>query len=145
MIKMSYHEISNFGFTQAVQKLAGTPMNTRLAYAIKKIVDELNRGRKKVSTEYQAEIVAKYAKKDAEGKIIHPEGHPEAFDIDETHKEAFTKDQEAFGIREYEINRAKLTLADLDNVKLSAQDLSMLEPLYEGEPDEVPENVKAIR
>lgn len=134
MIKMTYQQVSGFEFTRAMQKLAQTPMSTKVAYNIKKLADAMNKQREVISQEYQRDIVDKYAKKDEKGELVRPEGQPQGFDIDAEKVEEFQKVQEDFGKREFTIERFKLTLADLEQVKLSASELTALEPIYQEHP-----------
>lgn len=123
MIKISYEKVVSGEFTMAMQKLTSTPLETKTAYAIKKLADGLQSARNKIQNEFEKQILSKYAKKDEAGKMIQP------VEIVETMKADYEKDQTEFGKNVATIDRPKLSFAQLEGLKLSARDLSAIDEL----------------
>lgn len=132
MVTMKYSEISSFQFAQAMQKISSTPTHGAKASAIHKIARALTRAREDISKEYQKQIVEVYGKRDADGKIVRPEGEPNGFEPMEEKQEEFLKTQEEFGANTADLKCDPLTLQMLEDIKISAQDLEALKGLYIG-------------
>lgn len=147
MVKLKYSEISSFQFQQAVQKIAATPTHGQKASLIHKTTKAVGQARTQISKEFQDELVPEFAKKDAEGKIIRPEGEPNGFEPDETREAEFLKAQEAFGERWIELPKiSPYTLDTLSDIKVSAQDLEALKGLYTGNlEDEGKPSLSAVK
>lgn len=128
MIKMSYHEMSNFQFQSAKQKLENAPTDGHTAYRISKIVRELDAKRKEIADEYRKDIIEVFAKRDEKGEYSEHDWTP-----DESRQEEFTKAQEDFGNREFTVRRPKLTAHDVRDAKLSAAELTQLGPILDEE------------
>ena len=143
MIKMKYSQVSNYGFMQAVQRLAGLQLHAKAVYSLKKIVDDLNAKKKVIADEYDADILEKFATRDEKGVIIRSDDG--GFTPKEELSDEFHKAQEAFGEREFTINREKLHLAMLGDARLSVNELNVIEPLF-SDPEVIPAegNVRSI-
>lgn len=137
IIKVTYSEVTNTAFTQAVQRLANTPMNLRMAYSFKKIADAAIKLKKQIAKEYETDLLNKYAKKDEHGKLVVAESH-EGFVVDDANKEAFNKAEKEFGERTASLGREKISLAFLDGygLKLTPADLKALECIFTDDLEE---------
>ncbi len=135
MIKLKTSEFMGFSFSQSIQKLSSHAFPVKTAYAVKKIVDSLQRQRNAISDDY-LEIVKKYATKNPDGSIHRPKAEdPNGFDIPPELLDAYKAEEREFGEREFTLDRPQLCLSDLEGLSLSAAELSQLEPLIAGEPD----------
>ena len=127
MIEVKYEEISSDVFTQAVQKLVRAPLPVKTAYQIKKLADELNKLRKQISDEFQAEIISKHAPAKKEDGT-ESEMTPEAI-------EKFQQDQQVFGQKIAKIDRLKIYVHDLSNAQgISAMEINALMPILSEDP-----------
>lgn len=127
---LNYATISGQKFQMTLQKLYNTPTNNKSAGKIGHIVKLVQDALNKMRQDFQSEIVEKFAKRDAEGKIVRPDGEPLGFDLDETKKDEFNKAQENFGKTEVTIDWNPLNPEDMVDMKLSASELTSLESLY---------------
>jgi rubrerythrin len=126
MIKLSYEQLHNFEFIRAIQKLSQTPMNVKVAYNIKKLTDRLQSALNQAKKEYK-DMLETHAQKDEKGEFLRPENDPTGFVP--ILPEEFAKAQREFSAKEAVIDRPKLMVHDLVDVKLSASELSTLDPL----------------
>ena len=131
---MTYKQITDPNFGQAMQFLTSQGMPIKVSYNIKKLTDAIQIARKQIGAEYHKEIVLEFAKKKEDGTIAHPldadgKENKNEFDIDEARKEELEKAQEAFGRKVYNINRDKIFLESLENMKISASLLGALDPI----------------
>ncbi len=134
MLKITYAQASGFLFQQAIQKMGAAPTNGQAAYRINKILAPIKAARERIAVEYKKDIVAEYAKKDADGKFDEANFQP-----DESKLEEFQKAQDAFGLREIDVPRPKLSLSDVKDVKLSADELAALEPILDDAEGDLPQ------
>lgn len=144
MIKMKYADIMDMGFTQAFQKLASSPLYSKTAYNIKKMGDVINVERQKIKDAYLA-ATEPFMKKDAEGKVIRPNPDPASFEIDEAKQADYQAMEKAFGEKIVEIDRAPLPLTCFEDIKLTAYEVTKLEPILNLPDEGVSEgNVRSI-
>lgn len=135
MIKSTYSRLMSFPFSQSFQKLTNASFPAPVAYAIKKLDDEMHKVRAKATQEYR-DFVHFYAEKDENGEIRHPD--PEnlnSFDVHPDKMEEYRKAEQKFGGTEFEIKRPKLHLDALGSVQLAATDLIALDPIIH-DPEE---------
>jgi hypothetical protein len=125
-LTITYEQCTNYELQVAMEKLTNMPTDGKTAYRIKTINAELKKARVKISDEYEKEICEKYAERDAEGKYDRQTFKPKKEMIAD-----FKKDQDEFGKRTVEIERPKLTMADIKDTKLTANDLEALEPILD--------------
>ena len=123
MIKIKYSACLTDGMVKAFQILGNAKVNSKIAYAIKKLADSLEQSNAKINDEFQIEVVSKFAVKNEAG----------ALEIPESAKEEFLKAKEAFGEKIAVIERPKLSLPELDGIIMTASDMKALEPLMEDE------------
>lgn len=79
MITLKYSQLNNPSFLRTMQRLNGLQLPAKLAYELKKMTDQLDRGLKKVSAEYTADVLPhkpknpeeKYAAEHAEALKKH--------------------------------------------------------------------------
>lgn len=129
MIKIKYSQLSDMRFVMAMQKIAGTPLNTPTAFTIKKIVQALDTARENMVAEYHEQVVGVYAERDEDNSVIFEDAQKTKFKVLEGKQEELAKAQEAFGAKEIEVPATKINIDNL-NVSLSAADLINLEPIY---------------
>lgn len=152
MLTMKYSEVMNFNFAQTMQVLTSARVHGNVASQIHKVTTQVDRARTRIIKEFQDEIVENFGKRDEEKKIIRPEGEPRGFEVDETKQDEFEKVQKAFDERTVELKATPFTIQLLGDIKISAQDLKALGPLYVGNAEEVEEkpalpkdNVQSLR
>jgi hypothetical protein len=140
MIEIKYEDISAENFTQALHKLARVQVQAKVAYAIKKLVDEVNKARRAISGEFEEEVAKKYAKRDEKGDIMFDEdGH---FIVADEHTSVYMEETKAFGKKLAKIDRFKIPLAWIGNAQgVSASDIAALEPVLDEDAPLVPQNV----
>lgn len=132
MITMKYSELSSFQFAQAMQKISATPTHGEKASQIHRVAKALTKARDTISKEYQTQIVDVFGKRDAEGKIIRPDGEPNGFEPIEEKQDEFLKAQEDFGANVVEMKCEPFTIQTFSDMKISAADLEALKSLYVG-------------
>ena len=128
MIRLKYKQVTDGNLIQALQKLVRTPLNTQVAYRVKKIADAYSKAREQIGKEYQEQVVEKFAEKDEKGVIIPDAESLGGFKINETDTTEFVAIHEAFGMKDFVIERDPLWVGDLGDVKFSALELTTLEP-----------------
>lgn len=116
---------------QLIGKIFSTPMKGKTTLKVKKIFDCLINQSKVIQEEAAADLEAKFAKKDEKGEVIRPEKDPFGFEVDEAKAEEFAAAREAFNKKEFVLNRGKLSLDDLADVKLSVTEMTIMEPLLD--------------
>ncbi len=136
MVKLKYSDISNYQFSQAIQKIAATPLHGNAKSVVHKTVKALQFARDKLSKQYAAEIIEVFGKRGEDGKLVRPEGEPNGFEPDESKEKEFMDAQEAFGKNVTELNCKPFTDESLDKMAISAQDLAALGALYVGNAEE---------
>lgn len=129
---MTYQQLRELNFSmQLIGKIFSTPMKGKTTLKVKKIFDCLINQSKIVQEEAAVDLEAKFAKKDEKGEVIRPEKDPFGFEVDEAKAEEFAAAREAFNKKEFVLNRGKLTLDDLAEVKLSVTEMTIMEPLLD--------------
>lgn len=105
-IKVTYKEISSYAFTGAMEKLRAQVFKDggRCAYLVKKMSQAVEKISDRIRKEYKAEMMEKFAKRDAEGKF-----NEDSFEVDPEKKEEFKVALEAFEAREAYVERPKFT------------------------------------
>lgn len=146
-IKLTYKQASSPQFVQALVSLTKTPMNLKLAYQFKKVTDDVNKLKRTIAKEYEAELVAKYAKKDDQGQLV-VNSAMEGIEVDEKYKEEFEKAEEDFGQKEVILDRDQISLLVLSRhfVSIAPASLNALEPIFldDLETDDQGGNVKSL-
>jgi hypothetical protein len=130
MIKLSYREMNNYEFVNALRSLAEhRGFDTKTAYNIGKIKAAFDRGVEKGRETYAA-ILKKFADLNEDGslKLANP-NDPRSFNIAEEKKGDFKKASEEFMGSDYEIPRFKISVSKLEGAGLSPSDLIALEPI----------------
>ena len=148
MIKTTIGALSSPGLNMTFQKLNGAQVNTKTAYRFKKLHDQFEITMKKIREDYEKEVVSKFAEKDEKGKLI-PEQCPWGFKLKaDVKQEDFDAANDEFHKREAIVNRLPLSIADLNEVKISAAELSALD-VFLVDPETVTEedtsNVAQLR
>ncbi len=131
MISVTYHMMQRDPqFGQAMSKLVSTPVDQKTAYSIKKINDEFGVIKKKIAAEYQTEIIDVYANKNEKGELELDKENPGQFVPKENMVTALEQANDAFWNKQAKVDRPRLYLRDLEQIKFSAMELTKLEALY---------------
>lgn len=112
-------------FTQAIQKIIPIQMPLLTAIKVKNLIKEIN----KLATEYDAariELVNKYGTKDADGKLAVDENGNVRF-AEEASKLLMKELSELLDVA---ISLTKIPAAELKNLNLSVDELSLLEEIF---------------
>lgn len=131
-LKIKYQKVGSFEFQQLIEKLKNAQVDNFSACQIHHIIKEVKKGRDKLTAEFKADILDKYATKDESGKILTP-SQERPYDIPDDQIEAYTKATEEFGEREMEINWSPLNHQHLQGVKISAAEIEALGELFSEE------------
>jgi hypothetical protein len=140
--KVTYKEISNYEFQAAMGKMSNTVFSDggRIAYLVKKMNQALTRIRKQITDEYKAEILEKYAEKDAEGKYDEA-----AFKPIPGKEEELKAAIDTFEAKTVEIDRPKFVAADIKEAKFNAIDLEAFDPVFDESTFELQDKFKRPR
>ncbi len=144
-MKLSYKSLRDPQFGSAMRKLTNYPFKRqKTAYDVMKISGRIDQEHK-VAQELFIKLLKQYAKldeagnfiprvrKDADGKET-PE--PDTFVLDDTKTKDFDKAADEFAALEFEINWRAIDMGLLEECRLTAVELSMLEPLLAEEAQE---------
>lgn len=146
MVSLSYSDISNQGFDQAIQKLLFTPMHGARASVLHSLGKKLSAFKKQIHKEWKETIVAKYAQKDEKGEaVVDPLGN---FVSLEALKDESESAQKAFFDQVFTLEMDPITPEFLGDARVSAADLQALAGLYRGnekEAEKSPASVTSIR
>lgn len=118
-IKMTYAQLNNESFLNAVRELGNQKLPVKVAYSVKKLIDSIHSARTKIASEYKSEIIEKFGKMGDDG----------SFDIEDTKKDEAKQAAISFGDKEIDLGREKLYLESLQTIDLTASQLSSLEPV----------------
>lgn len=130
MIKLKYAQFMSESFSLSVQQLTQGKYPSELAWKIRLMVDKMQKQRTLIQSEYLV-LVGLFASKDAEGKLIVPEGsQPGAFDVPEDRMAAYKAEVALFNEREFTINVSQLTLRDVAKVEFTPAEIDQLAPLF---------------
>lgn len=136
MIKVTHAQLSNQTLQMTMQKLTHTPMNSKTAYRIKKFSDEIEKSLKTMYASFKSDIGKEYGELDEKGNL-KPDQNNYGFKMKEGCDEK--KLEEAvhkFNEISVTIDRWKLNLSDLAEVKMSASELSAIDPFIEEKTEE---------
>lgn len=129
-IMLSYKTIGGFEFSQLMAKLNNTNTDNRKASHIYQVAKRVKAGSQKITDEYKTEIMEKFGKKGADGKVVSDQNANGGFQMDEAVGEDFNKAFKEFEDRQIEVDWRPLTPDVLSDVKLSANEIGLLGPLY---------------
>lgn len=114
-----------------LQKLAHSQTSVQVAYRIKKLIDHVNQKMKHASKHYQDTLGKKYGKLTEKDEIT-PTMNDYGFELAEgADEESLKKEVAEFGEKEVTVDRAPLTVRDLDGIKLSAGEITALDVFLE--------------
>ena len=138
MIKITYGQIRNPNFAQALWKLNNFEgFEPKVAYNFARVFDKIQQFERKaneVMTKKRDELRDQYAKKNEDGTVYEPQG-PGSFEVAEEHREVAETWFDDVDKIEEEIQRHKLSIDDAKAVKLAPKDLIALEPILDGLDD----------
>jgi len=116
-------------FNLTFQKLLQTPLKPVLAKRLRDVAKEIDSKRDEVIKSMEKELVERYATKDESGAIERPKGNPNGFDVHIDKRKAYEEDLDLWGKTELSIEARSLQAHELEGVKLSAEDLIILDPI----------------
>ena len=138
MIELKYYEINHPHVDAAFGRLQNTPMDSKLAYNFHKIFTDWNALRKTVSNDYHKEIVEKFAELKDGAVQPDPENPQNFLKKEGVSEEDMKAAHEEFSERTAVIERAKIDIICIKDMKLSPKDFSVLEPILFESPIEDP-------
>lgn len=131
MLKLKHRDLADPNFQRAVQTIAAQPTHGERLKKLHRIVKALDEAGKVMRKGYKEEVVEKYAKRDAEGKVVRPAHDPvDGFEPDDDKVEELNAAHLAFGEREMEIDTPQITWGDIGEHKLCPQDIKNLGSLF---------------
>lgn len=108
----------------AIRKERITPI---LSYKIFKLLTQIEQNQVKFYNEQHSEIVKKYAEKDGDGNfVLTGSGN---IQITEDKQKDFLKEMETLANLEVDAPDATFTILELSEIKLSIEDIAILNPL----------------
>jgi hypothetical protein len=147
MVQFKYSDLNSMQFINAISRLSGRPLPVKTAYNVKKWADAIMAARKKISEEFQAEVLTEFAEKGEDGAIRLKDKHDlSSYTIPEDAQAAYNEAMEKFGERLYKLDRRKIVLEELGNIEISASELTALEPVLTTVEEEAMsrEHLKAV-
>lgn len=147
---IKYTDLRSGPFQMAVAKMVQTPIADGAKRAhIHKLYKEVKKADDLVTTQFEKEVLPKYAKLDAKGKIeFSRKGDNSSYSIDPEKQEAYEEALNEFGQRPIEITMdyRPLTPATLSDVKLTVLESDSLgEFLVDQEGPGLPEALHAVK
>jgi hypothetical protein len=132
-VKLVYKALLGMNFQQLLQKISFTPTHPDKAAVIRIVVEKLEDAQKKARDEYQEKIGKTLHAKDDKGEDIveqTPQGPMNK--IIEGKEEEYNKAVDEFEKNEIDVDLGGVVLnsAILSDIKLSANDIKLLGPLY---------------
>jgi hypothetical protein len=141
-VTIEYHQIRNYAFMQAMQKIANLPLSAKGAYRLKKTIDKVEAGMKTVRTEYKTEVLDKFYQKNDDGSYKPASAPGEQGSLQFVLNEGFTtadvtKAEEEFSKKVMTLDVYKLSFAELGDAKFTAGEVNSLEGVidFEGAED----------
>lgn len=126
MIKVSVGDLSSPALETALQKLTSTQVGVKAAYRFKKLADAVNTHMNWARDAYTKEVVNQFGVFDEKKQLI-PAKTPWGFELKEgTDVQQFEKANDEFHKKVLTIDRPPLNILELNDVKLSAADLTAL-------------------
>ena len=135
-IKLTNEQLNNIQFLQSLNKIANMSLPIKTSYKISYIKDKVDRHTRQ-GREIFHNVAKKYAELDEKGNLV-PETDPRTnnpipgsfkFKSDEAGKE-FRKEEKEFMAIEHTIPKHKLSVDELGATELTANDISVLKPLF---------------
>lgn len=127
-----------------MQRLTSQLFPAPVAYQIKLMAEKMQKQRTKISEEYR-ELVEKFATRDVEGKIVHPNADDtNSFDVDPAKMTEYKAEETAFGEREFTINVSQISLRDLAKTEFTPAELGQLDALIAKPLEVTPASVTSI-
>jgi len=139
-IKIKNQQLNDYNFSRAWGTLKAYQFRPRVSYTISYIDKKIQSLTREAGEELQ-KLAKKYGELDDSGNL-KPELNEKGMPVPGTFKlkedvdrEEFIKEQGEFMDIEHELNKRKLDVNSLEDVKLSANDISALEPMLCGLED----------
>lgn len=129
VIKLKVQLFFNSLFLQAAQKLFSSPINPYSAFRLKKTLVVLEEERKRMAREFHEEIVKVHAERNENGELKTEKNGNFVFKDEKAYAAACATFMEQFS----SINAKKISLKDLNELKLSASEIGILSPLLDEE------------
>ena len=141
MITLTFGQIRKRSFATGLAKLySHDGFTSKDAYTVGKLITKLKQFEKECQ-EVGMKLTRKYARKNEDGTLYCPEGHPPgSFEVPEENVEAYKKEAEDLDSLEKKLEYRQLRLAAVEGARLSPDEITALEPLLVV-LEEVPANV----
>lgn len=131
MLTLNYALMRNTTFRQGMDKLLKHEgFRPKLAIHIAKI-NQGCRDESKIIQEQYEKMVRKYAKQDADGKLLPPEGMPGGFEISEENEKEWAKDLAEFNATEFSVDQKRISASLIGETKLTPLELEALEDVID--------------
>lgn len=124
--KVTYSKMSSFQFQKVLQKLETAATDGFTAYRIRKIATKLKSYREQIANEYKKQIMDKYAKRDEKGEYKEEDFVPMEDKVNE-----YNKALEDFGKNEVFVDRHPLTIADIKDIKITAEEMEAMGEMFD--------------
>jgi len=130
MIKLNYGNIRDQNFANGVVRLRSfSGFKPKTAYNLGRVLDKINRAEKEAQIVFD-NLIELHAEKDKDGKLVEYGGRPGTFKIADEKADEWREILEAFEAISVEpIERYRLKLDELENVKLTPAEMLALDPL----------------
>lgn len=125
MIELTWGLIRQPNFNEAMQKLINTPLEYKDSYHISRIASKIETEQREADKTFK-NLVAKFAETDEKTK---------QWKVKEDLKEEWTKQTEEFVMTKFKIQKEKINMSKLADIKLTAAEIVALEPLLTEEED----------
>lgn len=134
--KIKNHQLNNRAFVGALKELGQCNLEAKVAWNVKRMLKQFDKALSQAGQTY-SKVVHEFCQKDENGKLIpqnDSEGNPipNSFTFETPEKEQEFQDRmKDFMVQEYTIESYMLKPEDFEGAKLSATDLTLLEPIIE--------------
>lgn len=143
MIEISYKHVRSGFFMQAFDRLTNNPnLPQKTSYNVSKIAQKLAPQIEKAQEAFM-EIVKKYAIVDAKGNFVpDPQRGPSSFTVSKEQEAEYKAKIDEFDAGMMTVDRPKILVSELENVKLAPNEYLGLEPLLQEGADVLPLGAK---
>ena len=123
---MQLRKITNPSFNRVMNKIVNSELDVKICWRLNKVIRKLSIEQKQY-TETQQKLLNKYGMKDEDKKLVTDKNGNVEFD--EGKQQEFTLEIDK--VLDIEIEVVKIKLDDLDGIKLTVLELTLVEDLIE--------------
>lgn len=127
-MEIKFNQIAGEKFNKIFVNLLEQPVKPTVGKRLTIIAKQLDEKRAEVFKSLDDDVVALFAKKDGDGKVIRPAG-PSSYDIVESKMSEYEAAWEEWGKRTVKIGAFPIKAEEIDNLKLTAKDIMVLDPI----------------